>query len=633
MLMAACLFSAVLADATPACLTQPTAATVSVDVGDVRAEVPRTIYGTCMEDVNHEIYGGLDAQRLYDESFEETMSPLEFPDGRRRKKRIYRPCGRQWTDVSEGGGIVRQDESVAHWGARSQLLKPGTGLAGVANCGLNGWGVPCREGRKMTGVLYVRGSAGRLEVKLQRRDGRVTYASRVLETPRTNDWRKVGFELVPDTTDSAARFLVVASGGGALWIDDAYLADEPTNAFGRMGCREDIVGAFEKEGVTFLRWGGTMVNAPEYLLKNMTGERRPYEGWWFKTSSGGFMVREFVQMADLMKLPCAFSINAYYESENNAAELAAWLRRFKGFVCVQIGNEECEGATPYSGRLVAEDVRRYCTCVRRLVGTMRKENERLSFAGALTWQPSRMDLMEEAFRTMDGFIDYWDIHVNARNVAAGREAAKKLGDFRAMVARLNPRSSMKAAIFEENANSHDMGRALAHASILEAVREQGSFLLTSCQANALQAYAQNDNGWDQGQIFYTTDKVWFQPSGWAHRMASENHRDLLVAGRTDDGEVTVSATRDRDGKSVVLHICNQSAAEKPVSFDFADGESSGYSLVKAVSLSAARLDACNTPDDPCRVSPRDVAEELRVRRSLRPYSYTVVEFQRTKKGI
>ena len=71
---------------------------VSVNLDDVKAEVPRTLYGTGMEDVNHEIYGGLDAQRLYDESFEEALPPLEFPDGRRRKRRIYRPCGRQWTE-------------------------------------------------------------------------------------------------------------------------------------------------------------------------------------------------------------------------------------------------------------------------------------------------------------------------------------------------------------------------------------------------------------------------------------------------------------------------------------------------------------------------------------------------------
>ena len=32
------------------------AVTVTVDVNDVRAEVPLTLYGTGMEDVNHEIY-------------------------------------------------------------------------------------------------------------------------------------------------------------------------------------------------------------------------------------------------------------------------------------------------------------------------------------------------------------------------------------------------------------------------------------------------------------------------------------------------------------------------------------------------------------------------------------------------
>ena len=36
-----------------------------------------------------------------------------------------------------------------------------------------------------------------------------------------------------------------------------------------------------------------------------------------------------------------------------------------------------------------------------------------------------------------------------------------------------------------------------------AVRRMGDFVLTSCAANALQPYRQNDNGWDQGQVFFT----------------------------------------------------------------------------------------------------------------------------------
>ena len=115
-------------------------------------------------------------------------------------------------------------------------------------------------------------------------------------------------------------------------------------------------------------------------------------------------------------------------------------------------------------------------------------------------------------------------------------------------------------------------------------------------------------------------------------MASENHRDFLVECQTDDSEVTVSATRDRIGESVVLHLCNPSSAMKSVSFDFAGKGSGGYSLAKAVSLSAPCLDAVNTPDDPCRVSPKDVTEELRSKQSLRPYSYTVVEFRNNGKG-
>ena len=208
----------------------------------------------------------------------------------------------------------------------------------------------------------------------------------------------------------------------------------------------------------------------------------------------------------------------------------------------------------------------------------------------------------------------------------GDGTRRALGAFREMITRINPNTTMKVAIFEENAYIHDMRRALAHARNLEAVREQGPFILTSCPANALQAYMQNDNGWDQGQIFYTPAAVWLQPCGWAQQMASANHRDILVAGATDSPDVTVSATRDRDGGSVVLHLVNSSAEAKPLALDF--GKTAGLHLVRATSLAAPRLEEHNTPDDPDRVSPKDVTESFRAAPCLLPFSYTVLEYRR-----
>lgn len=593
---------------------------VTVDPDKVEAEVPRTLYGTGMEDVNHEIYGGLDAQRLYDESFEETEPRRLVP--RDKEGRHFKICGRQWEPVLFGGGAEALDRETVHLGRQAQALIPNGGTAGIANRGLNGWGVPCREGRKMVGRFFLRGTVDRLEVALQRGDGLVTYATAVVPSAGGDGWRRVDFELVPNVTDPQGRFLVRASGRGKVWIDDAYLADEPTNEFGRLGCREDIVEGFRREGITFLRWGGSMANSPEYMLRNMRGDRRPYAGLWLQHSSTGFLVREFVQMAAAMHLPCAFSIQAY-DTVEDAVELARWLARFDIALYVQIGNEECAGFNPSCGPQTIESVRRYGASVRRLVPPMRAANPRLTFVSAVMWLNRRIDLMEEAFRQTDGFCEYWDLHVGADDVNSGACARNVFRTFRELIARINPKSTMKAAVFEENGSIHDMRRALAHASILEAAREQGDFLLTSCPANALQPYCHNDNGWDQGQIFFTTDKVWLQPCAWAQQMASANHRDLLVKGSAGGG-VTVSATRDRAATSLVLHLLNPAGVSKPVVFDLRSACT--WTLAKVTSLSAPRLDAHNPPDDPERVAPVDATAAFRREAVLKPNSYTVVEF-------
>src|SRR3954447_12187381 len=49
----------------------PDDAVIAVDAGKVLHRVSPLLYGACIEDVNHEIYGGIYSQMVFGESFQE----------------------------------------------------------------------------------------------------------------------------------------------------------------------------------------------------------------------------------------------------------------------------------------------------------------------------------------------------------------------------------------------------------------------------------------------------------------------------------------------------------------------------------------------------------------------------------
>lgn len=63
-----------------ACAGGATDATITVDASKVEGSVTPWLYGACIEDVNHEIYGGLYDQRIFGESFEEPVPNPLFDD-------------------------------------------------------------------------------------------------------------------------------------------------------------------------------------------------------------------------------------------------------------------------------------------------------------------------------------------------------------------------------------------------------------------------------------------------------------------------------------------------------------------------------------------------------------------------
>ena len=240
------------------------------------------------------------------------------------------------------------------------------------------------------------------------------------------------------------------------------------------------------------------------------------------------------------------------------------------------------------------------------------------------WWRADSPSMERTFRALDGKADYWDYHPWADQLASGREVEAELRRMRELFLRWNPSTTMKCAIFEENGNRHDMQRVLGHVTLQNAVRRMGDFVLTSCAANALQPYRQNDNGWDQGQVFFTPSQVWGMPPYYAQQMAAAHHRPLTVGCGVEgaDGVLDVTATRSREAGSVVLHIANTGA--EPLRVGLRVDGMGKVSQARMVSLSGD-LDAVNTPEEPRRIAPvgRELPAWAAQTVDIAPYSYTI----------
>ena len=226
----------------------------------------------------------------------------------------------------------------------------------------------------------------------------------------------------------------------------------------------------------------------------------------------------------------------------------------------------------------------------------------------------------------DGKAAYWDYHPWVDDLGSACKVETELRRMQQMFKQWNPDTKMRCAILEENGSSHGVRRMLSHVIVQNAVRRMGDFVLTTCPANALEPYLQNDNGWNQGQIFFTPDKVWGMPPYQAQKLSSEHHQPLLVesaiAGRRDNS-LDITATRSEDGKEVVLHIVNMAKQPQTVSLDF--GSFGKIRKAEKWVIAGAENDV-NTPDQPTRIAAqKEPVDFMEGECLLRPYSYTVIK--------
>lgn len=245
----------------------------------------------------------------------------------------------------------------------------------------------------------------------------------------------------------------------------------------------------------------------------------------------------------------------------------------------------------------------------------------LKFINAAWWRADKTDVMEYVFRQLDGKAALWDFHPWTDEVGQAKQVEADLKNMKQLFETWNPQTTMRVAILEENGNTHNMHRALSHAIVLNVVRRMNGFVELDSPANALQPYLQNDNGWDQGQIFFNSHSTWCQPPYYVQQMAATHHQPLLVESKCNNRNLNITATRSGSGDKVVLHIVNTSSAKVSVKVSVAGMNTP--SSVKALTISGALTDS-NTPQNPVKVVPVEVPL-TQPQMKLPAKSYTVME--------
>lgn len=549
----------------------------------------------------------------------------------------------QWDAIVQGDAksSYALDSDDAYNGENSQLIEfvSGKGAVGIANSSLNRWGIAVRKGQKFEGRFYLKNISynGKVIVALESADGKNEYA-RCEIGALSKEWKRHRFTLKSNADDKNARMAIYIDAPGAVKVDQVTLMTTGADRFKGLPYRNDISQAMVDQGLTFLRYGGTMINVNGYRFKKMIGDvdkRPPYRGHWYRYSTNGFGIEDFLKFCEAAGFTPSFAMNIF-ETPEDAADMIEYLNgstktkwgkiRAKnghpkpyGVKYIGIGNEE----VMYSGDNPAvydEYIERF----NLLHDAIKSKDPSVKLVITAWWRPESPN-SERLFKALDGKADYWDYHPLADALSAGEDVENELRRMKELFHKWNPNTTMKCAIFEENGWTHNMQRALGHVTLQNAVRRMGDFVLTSCAANALQPYKQNDNGWDQGQIFFTPSQVWGMPPYYAQQMASQNHLPLLVECNVDGAasQLDVTATRSEDGKKMVLHIANIGEKAVDAEFDFSGFGNVGEAYTLTLS---APLKDVNSPENPTKIVPvkrtLDSGEKLAC--NISGYSYTVL---------
>jgi hypothetical protein len=476
---------------------------------------------------------------------------------------------------------------------------------------------------------------------LESADGARRLARSIVDV-KGGDWAKYEFTMTPDGGDPSGRFAIALEQPGSIVLGHAFLQPGDWGRFKGLPVRKDVAEGLIDQGVAVLRYGGSMINHPEYRWKGMIGprdRRPPHSGTWYPYSTDGWGIFDFLNFCELAGILGIPDVNANESPQDmadfieyvNGSPDSPWGRKRVAdghpapyrLKHLEIGNEEAvneDYATKF--RAIAEAIWAKDPAIILVVGDFAynkviENPDQFEGGVAVKSLAGHRKILE--FARDKGREVWFDIHVwtdhppEPHGLRVERSYIEQLG-------KLAPGAKYKVVIFEYNSGNHAMKRALSNALATNEAERIGDLLPIVCAANCLQPDGQNDNGWDQGLLFLNPSKVWLQPPGSLFQMTRRYFQPLLVHSeiRGPAEKLSVNAKRAEDGKTLVLQVVNW--ADEPRTTRIAVEGFSPSKPSATVEQLAGPLEAANTPNEPDRIRPR--RSEWVHERKVGPSSYS-----------
>ena len=563
------------------------------------------------------------------------------------------PVSGQWRPTSRGDaqGRFALVTDRPFIGSQSQEIEfvSGEGEIGVENRGLNRQGMCFRGGKPYEGHVWVRSPMpAEIWVTMENGNGTHRVAETLLKAAADGDWQKLDFSLRPQADVERGWLAVSLRRPGKATLGYVLLQPGEWGRFRKLPNRLDVVEGLIEQRLTVLRYGGSMVNHPEYRWKKMLGprdHRPPYHGTWYGYSTNGWGILDFLDLCEAAGFLAIPDFNMgespqdmadFVEYVNGGVDTPWGRRRVEdghrlpyALRYIELGNEErLDGAYFDRFRPLAEAIWSKDPNMIIVVGDFVYDHriddtEHVTGAASgITNLDGHRKILKFA-KEADHEVDF-DVHIGTDGPhASGSQRA--LPSYVAALERLAEGAKHHVLVFEFNAGNHEFRRALGNAGAINLIERLAGRVAIAASANCLQVDGQNDNDWNQGLLFMNPCQVWPQPPYFVTQMVSRNYQPLAVKATVEaPSALDVSAKRSDDGRTLVLQVVNTHDQPIPTRLDLA--AFTPRKPTAHVEELTAKLDAVNTASTPKNAQPVVKEWQHDLARGARSYTFPAMSF-------